>query len=339
MNKIFMICVSLLCATASLVAQSGATPRALEFERADSLIIVNEDELVASLIRLVNEQEQSTTSSLGSTEELLRLQLLFNLFAPQTTTPQQAFIQPSAAPAVITPDINLQQPNPQYEARLARIETLLLQLMQGQRVAQPLQLAQPLQQSLVPAPSSTTTRTQPVEIIVPDQSGISDARLEALERRLDALRAEQQMPVVQEAAPNVMLVSPIVSPRSEAKVITDTVRISTTDIVTMPVDFKRSVYFRVGDYSLDAGARATLQEVASFLYQYPDVKVQISGFASPDGNAQRNELLAQRRRTAVELYLETEGVARSRFVSDGAQIDKSTSGAQLARRVDITLIR
>lgn len=327
MKKLIHMCATLLCALLPMGAQEYYAPYSTE-GRTDSLFVVDEDALVAQLIGLVKArqgQASEPTTSLSSTMELLRLQLLFDLFAPR---PQMVVAAPAAAPSVVSPTIHLQHPGQDYEARLARIEMLLMQLLRGQQtsvttlpVTQRIEAAQP---------------SSPVSITLPEQRGISDERLDALERRLDALRAQQQIPLVQESSPSVTLLPIAPMP---AEVITDTVHIKTTEVVLAPVDFHRSVYFGVGAYSLDSNARTTLQEVAGFLYQYPETKVRISGFASPDGNAAYNAQLAERRRSAVEQYLEAEGVARSRFVSEGAEVDHGASSADLARRVDISLLR
>ncbi len=122
---------------------------------------------------------------------------------------------------------------------------------------------------------------------------------------------------------------------------TDTIRVvdRVVETVEVPsiVDFKRSVYFTVGSAVLDSYASKTLIEVIDFLRQYPTAKVRLIGFASIDGKAKSNELLAQRRTQSVVSFIKSAGLNNQIETARGG-VDQNVSGYPLARRVDIELI-
>lgn len=106
----------------------------------------------------------------------------------------------------------------------------------------------------------------------------------------------------------------------------------------LPADFKRSVFFEVGSTRLNAAARATLDEAVRFLQRFPQVQLQVQGYASPEGSARRNAQLCHGRWQAVRTYLLSKGLSPERLQGQSqAQIDSHSLRA-VARRVDLSLL-
>ena len=61
----------------------------------------------------------------------------------------------------------------------------------------------------------------------------------------------------------------------------------------------QAIYFDTGSAALGDDDRAALDEVSSFISQYPISTVVITGFADTQGSAEANQALAQRRAQAV----------------------------------------
>ena len=109
-----------------------------------------------------------------------------------------------------------------------------------------------------------------------------------------------------------------------------------TDTVVVSY-FKRQVFFPVGKSDLLPEARLALNEVYRVLAGDPDMKLYLTGYASPEGNALVNERLSQRRSQAVLDYLIACGVSPDRLISIAGGVDRNTDLKSSARRVDIEL--
>ena len=164
-----------------------------------------------------------------------------------------------------------------------------------------------------------------------------------LQQELVALRAAQQAQpvqqpqviiqqpaptVIQQPAPTVIQqpLQPEVQTKTEVR--TDTVVVSY---------FKRQVFFAVGKSDLLPEARLALNEVYRVLAGDPDMKLYLTGYASPEGNALVNERLSQRRSQAVLDYLIACGISPDRLISIAGGVDRNTDLKSSARRVDIEL--
>ena len=85
-------------------------------------------------------------------------------------------------------------------------------------------------------------------------------------------------------------------------------------------DFLRSVpadrvFFELDSYSIDAQDRATLDAQASWLQQYPNVRVTIEGHADERGTREYNLALGDRRANAARDYLQSRGVTPERMTT------------------------
>ena len=112
---------------------------------------------------------------------------------------------------------------------------------------------------------------------------------------------------------------------------------------TLLVHFDSDVLFAVNSASLDSDGRATLEDVAGVLEQYPKTAVVVQGHTDSTGSEEHNQQLSDRRASSVRGYLVSRGVDADRVAAVGMGEDypvasnDSDSGRQENRRVDILL--
>lgn len=101
-----------------------------------------------------------------------------------------------------------------------------------------------------------------------------------------------------------------------------------------------TINFAFNSYVLDEEARATLRAQADFMRQFPEVRFKVFGHTDLVGSASYNRTLGLRRAEAAVLYLQTQGVQRSRLeavVSHGeTQPLVVTEGRERANRRTVT---
>lgn len=110
-----------------------------------------------------------------------------------------------------------------------------------------------------------------------------------------------------------------------------------TRIVPVVSHFKRQVFFALGKSELLPEARLALNEVYRILSTDAEMKLYLTGYSSPDGNAAQNERLSRLRSQAVLDYLTACGISADRLISVAGGIDRNTDLMSSARRVDIEL--
>ena len=110
-----------------------------------------------------------------------------------------------------------------------------------------------------------------------------------------------------------------------------------TDTVLRSIGFKRQVFFAVGQSKLLPEARLTLNEVYRYLSEDPSLQLFLTGYASPEGNAQLNARLSQARSQAVLDYLTSCGISADRLQVVVGGVDHQSDLHSVARRVDIEL--
>ena len=105
------------------------------------------------------------------------------------------------------------------------------------------------------------------------------------------------------------------------------------------LDDVRKVYFAVGKSDVDIQYSEELNKVLEALKDHPDLGVQISGYASPEGDAEANRKLSNQRATEVLNFFNQRGVVRRRIVAlgYGATSGEKTSPEE-SRRVEIKLV-
>lgn len=103
------------------------------------------------------------------------------------------------------------------------------------------------------------------------------------------------------------------------------------------------VLFDTGKAELNSGAGRKLDQLAQFLTEHPDRRVQIDGFTDSVGTDAYNLDLSQRRADAVKTALLTRGIAGARIATQGyakafpVASNGESGGRQLNRRVEVVI--
>jgi outer membrane protein OmpA-like peptidoglycan-associated protein len=103
------------------------------------------------------------------------------------------------------------------------------------------------------------------------------------------------------------------------------------------------VLFDTGRAELKSGASRKLDQLAQFLVEHADRRVQIDGFTDSIGTDSYNEELSQRRANAVRESLIARGVESSRVGTEGygksypVANNTDSGGRQLNRRVEVVI--
>lgn len=343
--KSLLLALSLFSVSSVALAQSAGQSVSQPLTAADTLITLSEEDLMRAVravaeARIASESQQQTKqTTYGLTAEdlrLVKLQMLLSALGLGGVAPVQ---QPMPyAPAGSVNYTYAPQAAPQVQpqvsnSRLDRLEQLMLLLLQRRDSDR--------DAIVLPARSKSQKQTIIRQPVVDNSS--SDSLLRELQQELVALRAAQQAQpaqqpqviiqqpaptVIQQPAPTVIQqpLQPEVQTKTEVR--TDTVVVSY---------FKRQVFFAVGKSDLLPEARLALNEVYRVLAGDPDMKLYLTGYASPEGNALVNERLSQRRSKAVLDYLIACGISADRLISIAGGVDRNTDLKSSARRVDIEL--
>jgi outer membrane protein OmpA-like peptidoglycan-associated protein len=103
------------------------------------------------------------------------------------------------------------------------------------------------------------------------------------------------------------------------------------------------VLFDTGKAQLNPGAARKLDQLAQFLADHPERRVQIDGFTDSVGTESYNQDLSQRRADAVKSALVTRGIDPTRIESQGygkgfpVADNADSGGRQLNRRVEVVI--
>ncbi len=103
------------------------------------------------------------------------------------------------------------------------------------------------------------------------------------------------------------------------------------------------VLFDTGKAELNSGAARKLDQLAQFLTEHPDRRVQIDGFTDSVGTDSYNLDLSQRRADAVRSALLSRGINPTRISDQGygkefpVASNADAGGRQLNRRVEIVI--
>lgn len=334
--KSLLLALSLFSVSSVALAQSAGQSVSQPLTAADTLITLSEEDLMRAVravaeARIASESQQQTKqTTYGLTAEdlrLVKLQMLLSALGLGGVAPQQPMPYAPAGSVNYTyapqaaPQVQPQVSNNRLD-RLEQLMLLLLQRRESDRDA-----------IVLPARSKGQKQTIIQQPVVDNSS--SDSLLRQLQQELVALRAAQQAQpaqqpqvIIQQPAPTVIQqpLQPEVQTKTEVR--TDTVVVSY---------FKRQVFFAVGKSDLLPEARLALNEVYRVLAGDPDMKLYLTGYASPEGNALVNERLSQRRSQAVLDYLTACGISADRLISIAGGVDRNTDLKSSARRVDIEL--
>ena len=110
-----------------------------------------------------------------------------------------------------------------------------------------------------------------------------------------------------------------------------------------PIEQKITLHilYKVGSAEIDAPSKAILDDLATRLQTYKDVKLEIGGYTDNTGTATANKKLSQRRAQKVMDYLISKGVAKDRLTATGYGAtnfiadNKTEEGRKENRRVEI----
>lgn len=334
--KSLLLALSLFSVSSVALAQSAGQSVSQPLTAADTLITLSEEDLMRAVravaeARIASESQQQTKqTTYGLTAEdlrLVKLQMLLSALGLGGVAPQQPMpYAPAGSVNYTYAPHTATQAQPQVSnSRLDRLEQLMLLLLQRRDSDR--------DAIVLPARSKGQKQTIIQQPVVDNSS--SDSLLRELQQEIVALRAAQQAQpaqqpqvIIQQPAPTVIQqpLQPEVQTKTEVR--TDTVVVSY---------FKRQVFFAVGKSDLLPEARLALNEVYRVLAGDPDMKLYLTGYASPEGNALVNERLSKRRSQAVLDYLIACGVSPDRLISIAGGVDRNTDLKSSARRVDIEL--
>jgi len=118
----------------------------------------------------------------------------------------------------------------------------------------------------------------------------------------------------------------------------------TPDGKAIMVNLPDGVTFDVGSYTLKPEFRATLNEVAQSLIQYPDSLIDVYGHTDSTGSDAYNQTLSENRARTVMNYLASQGVKAARLRSQGygetmpVTSNDTAEGRAKNRRVEIKIV-
>ena len=334
--KSLLLALSLFSVSSVALAQSAGQSVSQPLTAADTLITLSEEDLMRAVravaeARIASESQQQTKqTAYGLTAEdlrLVKLQMLLSALGLGGVAPQQPMPYTPAGSVNYTyaPHTATQAQPQGSNSRLDRLEQLMLLLLQRRDSDR--------DAIVLPARSKGKKQTIIQQPVVDNSS--SDSLLRELQQELVALRAAQQAQPAQQ--PQVIIHQPaptIIQQPLQPEVQTKTEVRTDTVVVSY---FKRQVFFAVGKSDLLPEARLALNEVYRVLAGDPDMKLYLTGYASPEGNALVNERLSQRRSQAVLDYLIACGISPDRLISIAGGVDRNTDLKSSARRVDIEL--
>jgi outer membrane protein OmpA-like peptidoglycan-associated protein len=105
------------------------------------------------------------------------------------------------------------------------------------------------------------------------------------------------------------------------------------------LDKKEQVYFAAGNSELRKNDQEKLDEILNILKQYPQLGIEISGYASSEGNKELNRKLSNDRAIAVLNYINQKGIVRRRIVARGYGEHKDDqASAEESRRVELRIV-
>ena len=306
---------------------------------ADTLITLTEGELAEAIQRVaaarlaterstvtLQSQQQTTHLNSGISAEMLRIIKLQMLLQTLGLIPGQApqiGAQTSVQHSYLPYPLPQQAQAPLRDPRVDRLEQLMMLLVQ-QRQAERDAIVLPGKtgRSTTPARRNNLQSQQVVA------QNTSDSLLKEIQSELIALRAQQPQQTQQ---PQVIIQQ---IPQAQPQQLAPEVR---TDTVVRSIGFKRQVFFAVGQSKLLPEARLTLNEVYRILSEDPSLQLFLTGYASPEGNAQLNARLSQARSQAVLDYLTSCGISADRLQVVVGGVDHQSDLHSVARRVDIEL--
>ena len=343
--KSLLLALSLFSVSSVALAQSTAKSVSKPTLATDTLLTLSEEDLMRAVrsvaeARLAAEGYQTSAGLSARELRLAKLQMLLNALG---LGDQLAAPATSHAPVSQDQSRSYQAPHPaqrvqpqQGSGRIDRLEQLMLLLLQ-RREAERVALALPARSAKGEKVASTPAPGAELQPAAATTAS-SDSLLRAIQEELVALRAAQaqqpqqvEQPQLQLQPAQVIVEQPAPAPVSMPQPVVE------TRIVPVVSHFKRQVFFALGKSELLPEARLALNEVYRILSTDAEMKLYLTGYSSPDGNAAQNERLSRLRSQAVLDYLTACGISADRLISVAGGIDRNTDLMSSARRVDIEL--
>lgn len=238
------------------------------------------------------------------------------------------------------------------DARLDRLEQAIQLLLQSRQDEPSTRSSHTSTTIHTSRPSKTERIVERTAIVQKEQN---DSLLYRLQQEISSLRAAlneakaqptpaQTQPTPAEAVKALPPVTPVMpvtplTPLTPAQPIvrTDTI----VEIVEQPENpnmlQRWQVFFGVGQSKLSAESQQTLDRAIQAMNYRTTTKVTVTGYASPEGNADLNDLLSLRRSRAVRTYLLNHGITPDRIESVAGGVDHQAEEHVSARRVDLVL--
>ncbi len=111
------------------------------------------------------------------------------------------------------------------------------------------------------------------------------------------------------------------------------------DISPEILEKEATIYFDVDKSAIGDDYRSKLNHLLSVLNSHPELGIEISGYASSEGNEDYNRELSNRRAIAVLEFFNHKGIVRRRIVARGyGETKDEKSSAEEARRVEVKVI-
>lgn len=102
---------------------------------------------------------------------------------------------------------------------------------------------------------------------------------------------------------------------------------------------KEEVFFTAGKSELSKDYHERLDQIITILKQYPQLGVEISGYASSEGDKELNRKISNDRAIAVLNYINQKGIVRRRIVAKGYGEHKDEqASAEKSRRVELQIV-
>jgi outer membrane protein OmpA-like peptidoglycan-associated protein len=99
------------------------------------------------------------------------------------------------------------------------------------------------------------------------------------------------------------------------------------------------LYFDVSKSELQSSYYQSLDKVIESLNKYPELGIQISGYASAEGNEEFNKKLSNERAIGVLDYINQKGIVRRRIIAKAFGATKNESGnKEESRRVEVEIV-
>ena len=179
-----------------------------------------------------------------------------------------------------------------------------------------------------------------------------DARVAAGQAERDrimlASRTREAERAKEDAANSKAVAAVALNQRDQANV--ETARVQSELVAMKATPTPRGLVLTLGDVMFDtgrselkSGAARKMDQVAQFLTEHADRRVQIDGFTDSVGSDSYNEELSQRRADAVKAALVSRGVDPARIGTEGygkaypVATYNDSGGRQLNRRVEVVI--